>query len=186
MRIIEAVFTRLREAPTEPVAIDRVAGMAGVARSTVYVIFGSRSGLSSRRPRARRTLGLRDLDRGKHQPDARDHRAQYRAATQMLAANRDITRPPLDGTARRGGRADEEEPETIGEPERDEAAAGRVPSRAHCVTISASKAAEHVLWLLTSFESFDSLYTDRGLSTAASSRSMIDTPDARFTLQSTL
>ena len=45
MRIIDAVFERLREAPAEPVAIDRIAGMAGVARSTVYAIFGSRAGL---------------------------------------------------------------------------------------------------------------------------------------------
>ena len=36
MRIIDAVFERLRDAPAEPVAVDRIATMAGVARSTVY------------------------------------------------------------------------------------------------------------------------------------------------------
>src|SRR5258708_35360620 len=44
-RILDALYQRLREAPSEPVSVDRVARMAGVARSTVYLIFGSRSGL---------------------------------------------------------------------------------------------------------------------------------------------
>ena len=44
-RIIDAVVQRLREAPAEPVSIDQIARMAGVARSTVYAIFGSRAGL---------------------------------------------------------------------------------------------------------------------------------------------
>ena len=43
--IIEAVFESLRESPTEPVAVDRIARAAGVARSTVYATFGSRAGL---------------------------------------------------------------------------------------------------------------------------------------------
>src|ERR671932_301242 len=94
MRIIEAVFTRLREAPAERVAIDQVAHMAGVARSTVYAIFGSRSGLFDAvgRELAARSGYARLLD-AKHQPDAREHlRAGFRAASEMLAANRDIYR----------------------------------------------------------------------------------------------
>ena len=43
-RILDAVYERLRAAPSEPVALDRVARRAGVARSTVYLIFGSRGG----------------------------------------------------------------------------------------------------------------------------------------------
>jgi hypothetical protein len=37
--------------------------------------------------------------------------------------------------------------------------------------------AEHELWLLTSFESFDSLYTDRGLSTDRTVELLIDTAE---------
>src|SRR6187402_2306446 len=44
-RIVDAVVQRLREAPAEPVSIEQIATMAGVARSTVYAIFGSRAGL---------------------------------------------------------------------------------------------------------------------------------------------
>ena len=44
-RILDAVYERLREAPSQPVSVDRIARMAGVARSTVYLVFGSRAGL---------------------------------------------------------------------------------------------------------------------------------------------
>src|SRR5215211_3159769 len=94
MRVIEAVFERLRESPAEPVAIDRIAQLAGVARSTVYAIFGSRSGLfdaAGRELTAR--SGYERLVDAKHQPDARDHlRAGFRAACAMFAANLHIFR----------------------------------------------------------------------------------------------
>src|SRR5205814_9821999 len=44
-RILDAVYQRLREAPSEPVSIDRIAQLARVARPTVYLVFGSRAGL---------------------------------------------------------------------------------------------------------------------------------------------
>ena len=44
-RILDAVAERMRTAPTEPVSIDQVARLAKVARSTIYVVFGSRVGL---------------------------------------------------------------------------------------------------------------------------------------------
>ena len=44
-RILDAVAQRLREAPTEPLSLDRVARLARVARSTIYLVFGSRAGL---------------------------------------------------------------------------------------------------------------------------------------------
>ena len=68
--------------------------MAGVARSTVYAIFGSRSGVFDAvgRELAARSGYARLVD-AKHQPDAREHlRAGFRAASEMLAANRDIYR----------------------------------------------------------------------------------------------
>ena len=44
-RIIDAVIDRLRKAPAERISVDAVARTAGVSRSTVYVIFGSRADL---------------------------------------------------------------------------------------------------------------------------------------------
>ena len=42
-RILDAVYERLRVAPAQPVSIEQVARTARVARSTVYLIFGSRT-----------------------------------------------------------------------------------------------------------------------------------------------
>ena len=168
MRIIEAVFARLREAPAEPIAIDRIARMAGVARSTVYAIFGSRSGLFDavgRELSAR--SGYERLVDAKHQPDARDHlRAGFRAASEMLAANRDIYRAlrsmaQLDEQAVGGvvRRMDEERAGGMAR------LAGRLAEQGVLREGLSLEDAEHMLWVLTSFESFDSLYTGRGLST---------------------
>src|SRR4051794_17030999 len=44
-RILDALYERLREAPAEPISVDEVARRARVARSTIYLVFGSRSGL---------------------------------------------------------------------------------------------------------------------------------------------
>jgi AcrR family transcriptional regulator len=168
MRIIEAVFTRLREAPAEPVSLDRIARLAGVARSTVYAIFGSRSGLFDAvgRELSSRSGYARLVD-AKHQPDAREHlRAGFRAACEMLAANRDIYRAlrsmaQLDEEAVGGvvRRMDEERAAGMAR------LAGRLAEQGVLRDGLAVKDAEHILWVLSSFESFDALFTGRGLST---------------------
>ena len=167
MRIIEAVFDRLREAPAEPVAIDRVARQAGVARSTIYATFGTRAGLFDAvgRELAARS-GYERLVDAKHQPDARDQlRAGLQAACEMFTANRDIYRA-LRSMA-----------------QLDEGAVGGVVARMDAERAAAMKRlvarlaeqgvlreglrptdAEHILMMLTSFESFDVLYTGQGLS----------------------
>ena len=180
MRIIDAVFERLREAPAQAVSIDRIARVAGVARSTVYAIFGSRSGLFDA---VARELGARSgyarLVDAKHQPDARDHlRAGFRAASEMLAANRDIYRAlrsmaQLDEQAVGGAvtRLDEERAEGMAR------VAGRLAEQGVLRDDLSVEDAEHVLWVLTSFESFDSLYTGRGMSTDRAVELLIDTAE---------
>ena len=180
MRIIDAVFARLHEAPAEPIGIDRLARMAGVARSTVYAIFGSRSGLFDAvgRELAARS-GYERLVDAKHQPDARDHlRAGIRASCGMLAANRDIYRAlrsmaQLDEQAV-GGAVKRMDEERSGGMKR---LAGRLAEQGVLRKGLSAKDAEHVLWMLTSFESFDSLYTGRGLSTDRTVELLIDTAE---------
>jgi AcrR family transcriptional regulator len=180
MRIIEAVFTRLREAPAERIAIDQIAQMAGVARSTVYAIFGSRSGLFDAvgRELAARSGYARLLD-AKHQSDAREHlRAGFRAASEMLAANRDIYRAlrsmaQLDEQAVGGvvRRMDEERANGMAR------LAGRLAEQGLLREGLRVEDAEHVLWVLTSFESFDALYTGRGMSTDRAVELLTDTAE---------
>jgi AcrR family transcriptional regulator len=166
--IIEAVFERLREAPAEPIAVDHVARLAGVARSTVYAVFGSRAGLFD-------AVGQELADRGgyaslleaKHQPDAREHlRAGLRTASRMYAANRDIYRAlrsmaQLDEEAVGGvvRRMDEERANGMSR------VAGRLAEQDVLREGLGVEDAEHILWALTSFETFDALYAGRGLST---------------------
>ena len=177
MRIIEAVFDRLREAPAEPVAIDRIAKEAGVARSTVYAIFGSRSGLFDAvgRELAARS-GYERLVDAKHQPDARDHlRAGIRAYSGMIAANREIYR-----ALRSMAQLDEEAVGGVVSRMEEERANGMARLAARLADQGALRkglsrpAAEHMLWVLTSFESFDSLYTGRGLSTERAAKLLIE------------
>jgi AcrR family transcriptional regulator len=180
MRIIEAVFARLREAPAEPIAIDRIARMAGVARSTVYAIFGSRSGLFDAvgRELAARSGYARLVD-AKHQPDAREHlRAGIRAASEMTAANRDVYRAlrsmaQLDEHAVGGvvRRMDEERAGGMAR------LAGRLAEQGVLREGLRVEDAEHVLWVLTSFESFDSLYTGRDMSADHVVQLLIDTAE---------
>jgi AcrR family transcriptional regulator len=181
MRIIEAVFTRLREAPAEPIAIDRVAQMAGVARSTVYAIFGSRAGLFDAvgQELAERS-GLATLLEAKHEADARDYlRAGFRSASEMLAENRDIYRAlhsmaQLDGEAVGGAVTRREETRAAGM----KRVAGRLAEQGVLREGLSAEDAEHVLWVLTSFESFDLLYTGRGMSLDRTVKLLTQTAEA--------
>jgi AcrR family transcriptional regulator len=168
MRIIDAVFERLRKAPAEPVAIDGIARAAGVARSTVYAIFGSRAGLFDAvgRELADRS-GYQLLVDAKHQPDAREHlRAGLRAASRMYAANRDIYR-----ALRSMAQLDEQAVgDVVTRMDQERAAGmkrlvGRLAEQGALSSDLSAADAEHVLWTLTSFETFDLLHTGRELST---------------------
>jgi AcrR family transcriptional regulator len=180
MRIIDVVFDRLRTAPAEPIAIDRIARAAGVARSTVYAIFGSRAGLFDAvgRELVARS-GYATLVDAKHQPDARDHlRAGFRASGEMLAAERDIHRAlrsmaQLDEQAVGGvvSRMDAERSAGMAR------LVGRLAEQGVLREGLGAEDAERVLWVLTSFESFDLLYTGRGLSTDRATEILIDTAE---------
>jgi AcrR family transcriptional regulator len=167
-RILDAVIERLRNAPAEPVSIDRIAHRAGVARSTVYAIFGSRAGLFD--AVAAEVLEREDYERlleAKHEPDAREHmRVGFMSGTAMLASDRDIVRAlfsmaQLDERAARDAVHRREESRAAGMAR----LARRLDEQDLLLPGVSAEHAEHVLWVLTSFETFDLLYTGRGLST---------------------
>jgi AcrR family transcriptional regulator len=165
-RIIGAVEERLRAAPTEPVAVDRIAAMAGVARSTVYAIFGSRAGLFEAVGRhLHDRSGYARLVEESHRPDARQAlRGGLRAASEMLAVDRDLWRAlrsmaQLDPDAVGGSVQRWEEERAAGMAR----IARQLHNQGHLRSGVTVEEANEVLWVLTSFESFDLLYTGRGL-----------------------
>jgi AcrR family transcriptional regulator len=179
-RIIDAVVERLTLAPSEPVSIERIAEMAGVARSTVYAIFGSRAGLfDAVGLDAAERAGYAKLLEAVRHPDAREHlRGGIRASVEMYAGYRDVRRAlfsmaQLDENAVGGSVRRIEAERTAG--------MARLARRLHeqgYLRPGVSVAdAENILWVVTSFESFDLLYTDRGLSTDAVAELLIDTAE---------
>src|SRR6476661_7909960 len=93
-RILDAVLERFSAAPTERVSVDQVARMAGVARSTVYLVFGSRAGLFDAVARDLLDRGGFDrVVRATEHPDARQHlREGFYGTAQTFAAHRDAFR----------------------------------------------------------------------------------------------
>jgi AcrR family transcriptional regulator len=161
-RILDAVEERLREAPTQPLSIDRIARMAGVARSTVYLVFGSRAELFD-------AFAADVMERGGFErvveavahPDAREHlRGGIRGGVEVFAAYRDVCRAlysmaVLDDEAVGGAIRRQEQRRFRGM----EHLARRL-ARQDLLRPDVTEAqAARVLWLLTSFDAFDLLYT---------------------------
>jgi AcrR family transcriptional regulator len=177
-RVLDAVYERLHAAPTEPVSVDHIARTARVARSTVYLIFGSRAGLFD-------ALAADLLHRGGFDrvleavahPDAREHlRAGIRASAEFFAADRDVHRAlqsmsALDPRALGGAVQRSEERRTGGMAHLAQRLADQELLRPD---VSVREAA-NLLWLLTSFDAFDLLYTGRGMSVDEVATALITT-----------
>jgi len=166
-RVLDAVYDQLSEAPAQPVSVDRIARAAGVARSTVYVIFGSRAGLFD-------AFGEDVMESGGFQrvldavadPDPHVHlRGGITGGVHTFAAHRDVIRAPycrgaLDPCAVWGAieRTEKRRAKAMTPLARRLAKHGLLREG-----LSAKQAADR-LWVLTSFDGFDLLYTGRGLS----------------------
>jgi AcrR family transcriptional regulator len=165
-RILDAVYEQLRAAPAEQISVDRVAQAAEVARSTVYVAFGSRAGLlDALGEDLLQRAGFERMLRQSRQPDARESvRAGIHELAAMYAAERDVIRAlvsieRLNTDAFSGAIARLEE------------------RRARAMTDLANRLADqdqlrpgldpedaaNALWLLTSFDAFDLLHAGRQL-----------------------
>jgi AcrR family transcriptional regulator len=165
-RILDALTEQLREAPTAPLSLDHVARAAGVARSTLYVIFGSRQGLleAVAADLADRT-GLKELAEAVAHPDAREHLRQgMRAGFAMFEADRTVWRA-LRAMA-------ELDPKSLGASvaviEQNRAGgmahlANRLAAQGELrPDVSVDEAAD-LLWVMTSFDSYELLRSGRGL-----------------------
>jgi AcrR family transcriptional regulator len=179
-RILDAVYERLRAAPSEPVSIDRIAQLARVARPTVYLAFGSRAGLFE-------ALGADLLQRGGFErmlqaaahPDAREGlRGGIRGVVDMYAAHRDVLRvlssmALLDADAVGGAVQRMEQGRSSGMAYLAQRLADQGVLRPD---VTADQGAD-LLWLLTSFDSFDLLYTGRALSVDEVAKTLITTAE---------
>jgi AcrR family transcriptional regulator len=179
-RVLDAVYDQLREAPARPVSVDRIARTAGVARSTVYVIFGSRAGLFD-------AFSADLLERGGFHrvleaiadPDPRvTVRGGIAGGVHTFAAHRDVFRALVSMA--------ELDPDAVGGAmQRSEQRRGksmmwlarRLARDGHLREGLATKDAADQLWILTSFDAFDLLYTGRGLSANKVARALVDIAD---------
>ena len=180
-RILDAVATSLRTAPTEPVSLDAVADRARVARSTIYSIFRSRAGLFDAfvEDLWSRT-GLSNLTEAVANPDARQHlRAGITAASRMYAADRDVYRAlysmaQLDQESVGGGVRKMETERAGGMAH----VANRLAEDGALREGMGINRATDVLWMICSFDAFDQLYTGRRLSADDTIEILIATAEA--------
>lgn len=179
-RVLDAVYDQLREAPARPVSVDAIARAAGVARSTVYVIFGSRAGLFD-------AFSEDLLERGGFgrvleaiaDPDPRvTVRDGITGGVHTFAGHRDVFRALVSMA--------ELDPDAVGGAiQRSEERRGksmlwlarRLARRGFLREGLGAKRAADLLWILTSFDAFDLLYSGRGLSANQVARVLVELAD---------
>lgn len=165
-RIIEAACASLAAGPLGAVRVDEVARAAGVARSTIYVAFGSRAGLFD--AVGGHLLERAGFDRIRVAYRARDAgaalRDSLRAGATVYAEEPALTRSILTLA-----KIDPDATAAVARFERGrwpgmQALARRLDRQGLLrPDIGRAEAAE-ILWVLTSFTTFDQLFADRALS----------------------
>ena len=163
-RILDAARATLERGPLGALRVDEVAKQAGVSRSTVYVLYGSRSGLFDALARyLRDEAGFETLVAASRLPDAMENlRASQRAAVHVYAQMPELARALF----------------TLAAIDPDAVAAvaaiedGRRPGMAHLASalhvqgylrtdVSVDEATD-ILTVITSFQAFDELFTGSG------------------------
>jgi AcrR family transcriptional regulator len=176
-RIFDAVIDRLRKAPAQRISLDAIAKDAGVARSTVYLIFDSRAGLfDAVAEEVYERAGYPRVLEAIRVPDPRDTlRGGITESAHMFASYRDVFRALYS--------MEELEPAATGgaikrvEAQRAEGMmwlARRLSRQKQLQPGIKIKEAAHMLWIAASFEAFDLLYTGRDLSAGETARVLVE------------
>ena len=184
-RILDALDALLRDQPAKPVSVEEIADRARVSRSTVYLAFGSRSGLfDALTERLLLGPGNERIEEAVRHPDPRETlRGGLEGGVRMYAAHHDVLRVlyaagKLDpeGAGRAIARSERRRYESMGWVadrlhEEDRLRADVLPERA-----------AHVIWLLASFDAFD-LLAARGLEPDEVTRVLTETAEAALLAQ---
>ncbi len=176
-RILDALFDRIRAEPSKPVSVDEIARLAGVARSTIYTVFGSRAGLFDSLARELfERGGYQRLLEAVRQEDPRESlRDGITAGVEIFASDPDVFRAlhsmeRLDADAVGGAIARIEEQRTAGMA----GLALRLKRAGELREGVSTKRAAHVIWIAASFEAFDLLHSGRGLPTGEIAEILVD------------
>ena len=180
-RILDALYERLREAPERPISVDEVAQRARVARSTIYLVFGSRSGLfDALTEHLLSGAGYRRILDAVRRPDPRESlRGALAGGVDMYAAHHDVLRilrsmAKLDpeGVGQAIARAEEERSRAV----------ARQAARLHQqgdlrpgLTVDRATA---VIWLLAGFDAYDALATGQEHSPEQIADLLVDTAES--------
>jgi AcrR family transcriptional regulator len=164
-RILDAARQSLEHGRLGALKVDEVARAAGVSRSTVYVLYGSRAGLFDALGRhLRDAAGFDELIAAYQLPDALDAmREAQRAAVRMYASLPELAHGLFtlaaidpDGVAAVSAIEDGRRPGMV-------ALARRLAAEGYLrVDIDPAEAAQ-ILAVITSFQAFDELFAGLGL-----------------------
>ena len=176
-RILDALYERLAASPSEPVSVDEVARAAGVARSTVYLVFRSRARLfDALAARLQEGEGFDQLVAALRLAEPRESlHGAFHGGTRMFAEHRDVFRVlfssvELDPAAAGGAVQRGEQRRAAGIAR----LAKRLAEGGHLREGVTAKHATDVIWMLAGFDAFDELYTVRGLSARATARTLVE------------
>ncbi len=179
-RILDALRERMTRDPSGGISLEAVAEEAGVARSTVYAIFGSRAGLFD--ALASHLVGRAEYERLLEVTRGPDPtvalREGIRAGVDLFVSEYEVNRA-LYSLARLG---DEAVAAAIGRREQERTAgmagmARRLAARGHLRKGVGATRAAHLLWVLTAFDTFDLLWSGRGLDADAISDLLFETAE---------